>query len=328
MSLRAACIRLAFPLNSEFGFMLQWCRYNPKDRRQSSLLKKSMCGREHLCVSSGNVHHMSVSSFVPPPHLSTHDECRTTQIFQRRVSRRFDSQRQNALCLFFRVHCFAFFRMVPTAEITVVLVPLAVVVTDTTAGRVAVVVMRVGWASVTGIAESHLLFLFWASACENKHRGVRELNHQLRKGPTSTQWSSPRFITSCMDVNRNLKSPCGVVDVQVSFCFLLWVGACFVCIVHTCQWFHAIRSSTGGGNTQQDTQQCGSRGREDEHCRLLSANVTCEIKRIQHIKTYFKTLVPSMWIVFYLEQVIAMIKCDETRGSYPGWPMCAVFTVM
>lgn len=47
---------------------------------------------------------------------------------------------------------------------TVVLVPLAVVVTETTAGRVAVVVMRVGWASVTGIAESHLLFLFWASA--------------------------------------------------------------------------------------------------------------------------------------------------------------------
>lgn len=61
------------------------------------------------------------------------------------------------------VHCFAFFRMVPTAEMTVVLVPLAVVVTETTAGRVAVVVMRVGWAKVTGIAESHLLFLFWAS---------------------------------------------------------------------------------------------------------------------------------------------------------------------
>lgn len=59
-----------------------------------------------------------------------------------------------------RSHCFAFFRMVPTAEMTVVLVPLAVVVTETTAGRVAVVVMRVGWASVTGIAESHLLFLF------------------------------------------------------------------------------------------------------------------------------------------------------------------------
>lgn len=57
-------------------------------------------------------------------------------------------------------HCFAFFRMVPTAEITVVLVPLAVVVTETTLGRVAVVVMMVGWARVTGIAESHLLFLF------------------------------------------------------------------------------------------------------------------------------------------------------------------------
>lgn len=51
---------------------------------------------------------------------------------------------------------------------TVVFVPLAVVVTDTTAGRVAVVVMRVGWARVTGIAESHLLFLFWASAGGSK----------------------------------------------------------------------------------------------------------------------------------------------------------------
>lgn len=43
---------------------------------------------------------------------------------------------------------------------TVVLVPLAVVVTETTAGRVAEVVMTVGWDRVTGIAESHLLFLF------------------------------------------------------------------------------------------------------------------------------------------------------------------------
>lgn len=68
-------------------------------------------------------------------------------------------------------HCFAFFRMVPTAEMTVVLVPLAVVVTETTAGRVAVVVMMVGWARVTGIAESHLLLRFWASAGESKHRG-------------------------------------------------------------------------------------------------------------------------------------------------------------
>lgn len=58
-------------------------------------------------------------------------------------------------------HCFAFFTMVPTAEITVVLEPLALVVTVTTAGRVAVVVRMVGWAMVvTGMAESHLLFLF------------------------------------------------------------------------------------------------------------------------------------------------------------------------
>lgn len=58
------------------------------------------------------------------------------------------------------LHCLAFFRMVPTAEMTVVLVPAAVVVTETTAGSVAVVVMMVGWARVTGMAESHLLFLF------------------------------------------------------------------------------------------------------------------------------------------------------------------------
>lgn len=61
-------------------------------------------------------------------------------------------------------HCLAFFTMVPTAEMTVVLEPLALVVTVTTAGRVAVVVRMVGWAMVvTGMAESHLLFLFWAS---------------------------------------------------------------------------------------------------------------------------------------------------------------------
>lgn len=41
-------------------------------------------------------------------------------------------------------HCFAFFTMVPTAEMTVVLEPLALVVTVTTAGRVAVVVRMVG----------------------------------------------------------------------------------------------------------------------------------------------------------------------------------------
>lgn len=41
-------------------------------------------------------------------------------------------------------HCFAFFTIVPTAEITVVLDPLALVVTVTTAGNVAVVVRMVG----------------------------------------------------------------------------------------------------------------------------------------------------------------------------------------
>lgn len=55
----------------------------------------------------------------------------------------------------------AFFTMVPTAEMTVVFAPVALVVTVTTPGRVAVVVMIVGWAIVaTGTAESHLLFLF------------------------------------------------------------------------------------------------------------------------------------------------------------------------
>lgn len=69
-------------------------------------------------------------------------------------------------------HCLAFFTMVPTAEITVVLEPLALVVTVTTAGRVAVVVRMVGWAIVvTGMAESHLLFLFWASGV--RQGGVR-----------------------------------------------------------------------------------------------------------------------------------------------------------
>lgn len=41
-------------------------------------------------------------------------------------------------------HCFDFFKMVPTAEMTVVLLPLAVVVTVTTPGRVAVVVRSAG----------------------------------------------------------------------------------------------------------------------------------------------------------------------------------------
>lgn len=71
-------------------------------------------------------------------------------------------------------HCLAFFTMVPTAEITVVLEPLALVVTVTTAGSVAVVVRMVGCAmAVTGMAESHLLFLFWASGDTYGRTGVR-----------------------------------------------------------------------------------------------------------------------------------------------------------
>lgn len=68
-------------------------------------------------------------------------------------------------------HCLAFLTIVPTAEMTVVLEPLALVVTVTTAGRVAVVVRMVGCAIVvTGMAESHLLFLFWASGDNAQER--------------------------------------------------------------------------------------------------------------------------------------------------------------
>lgn len=116
---------------------------------------------------------MSISSFVLSLHLLTYmigtGQHRTSSsVAQCSTSRK--GQRDSAHPLHY---CFAFFKMVPTAEMTVVLVPLAVVVTETTAGRVAVVVMIVGWASVTGIAESHLLFLFWASAGEGKQRRRR-----------------------------------------------------------------------------------------------------------------------------------------------------------
>lgn len=119
----------------------------------------------HLWVASEDVR-----QFICPLSASfyIYNRHRTTQVFQFLWSVLVSpcSQTDWILC-----HCFAFFRMVPTAEMTVVLVPLAVVVTETTAGRVAVVVMMVGWARVTGIAESHLLFRFWASAGESKHRG-------------------------------------------------------------------------------------------------------------------------------------------------------------
>lgn len=79
--------------------------------------------------------------------------------------------------------------MVPTAEMTVVLEPLALVVTVTTAGRVAVVVRMVGCAIVvTGMAESHLLFLFWASRGDTRE-GSRSAptNRTPRAGPLSRQ---------------------------------------------------------------------------------------------------------------------------------------------
>lgn len=81
-------------------------------------------------------------------------------------------------------HCLAFFTMVPTAEITVVLEPLALVVTVTTAGRVAVVVRMVGWAIVvTGMAESHLLFLFWASGVRQERSQINS-NHKAAALPS------------------------------------------------------------------------------------------------------------------------------------------------
>lgn len=77
----------------------------------------------------------------------------------------------------------AFFTMVPTAEMTVVLEPLALVVTVTTAGRVAVVVRMVGCAIVvTGMAESHLLFLFWASRVNVRERSRSKPPEQDPKG--------------------------------------------------------------------------------------------------------------------------------------------------
>ena len=72
--------------------------------------------------------------------------------------------------------------MVPTAEMTVVLVPLAVVVTETTAGNEELVVMAAGWERVTGIAESHLLFLFWASEDKQHTGGIHVRSGRNRKG--------------------------------------------------------------------------------------------------------------------------------------------------
>lgn len=123
----------------------------------------------HLWVASEDVR-----QFICPLSVSFYiynNRHRTTQDFQFLWSVLVSPRSQTDWILPILRHCFAFFRMVPTAEMTVVLVPLAVVVTETTAGRVAVVVMMVGWARVTGIAESHLLFRFWASAGESKHMG-------------------------------------------------------------------------------------------------------------------------------------------------------------
>lgn len=82
-------------------------------------------------------------------------------------------------------HCLAFFTMVPTAEMTVVLEPLALVVTVTTAGSVAVVVRMVGCAmAVTGMAESHLLFLFWASRGNKREMELKtDQNRTPKAGP-------------------------------------------------------------------------------------------------------------------------------------------------
>lgn len=83
--------------------------------------------------------------------------------------------------------------MVPTAEMTVVLEPLALVVTVTTAGRVAVVVRMVGCAIVvTGIAESHLLFLFWASGDNVRVSQVQDQSNS--RSPLSLQNRNGRAL--------------------------------------------------------------------------------------------------------------------------------------
>lgn len=103
-------------------------------------------------------------------------------------------------------HCLAFFTMVPTAEMTVVLEPLALVVTVTTAGRVAVVVRMVGCAmAVTGMAESHLLFLFWASRGNKREIKLKTNQNRTTKGRTPLL-PSQRLRTETGVPERNQES--------------------------------------------------------------------------------------------------------------------------
>lgn len=113
-------------------------------------------GGGHLCAAWKDIH-----QFICPLSVSFTLFFDIDKRHRNRNSSSFRETRRDSGPVW--CHCFAFFWMVPTAEMTVVLVPLAVVVTDTTEGRVAVVVMMVGWARVTGMAESHLLLRFWAS---------------------------------------------------------------------------------------------------------------------------------------------------------------------
>lgn len=101
-------------------------------------------------------------------------------------------------------HCLAFFTMVPTAEMTVVLEPLALVVTVTTAGRVAVVVRMVGCAIVvTGMAESHLLFLFWASRSDTREESRLALTNRTSKaGQRQAQAQEPEGSQSSGSLAR------------------------------------------------------------------------------------------------------------------------------
>lgn len=132
-----------------------------KAAKPSITVQEDMGGGGHLCAAWKDIHQFSCPLSVSFTLFFDIDKRH-----RNRNSSSFRETRRDSGPVW--CHCFAFFWMVPTAEMTVVLVPLAVVVTDTTEGRVAVVVMMVGWARVTGMAESHLLLRFWASAGDRR----------------------------------------------------------------------------------------------------------------------------------------------------------------
>lgn len=155
-----------------------------KAAKPSITVQEDMGGGWHLCAAWKDIH-----QFICPLSVSFTLFFDIDKRHRNRNSSSFRETRRDSGPVW--CHCFAFFWMVPTAEMTVVLVPLAVVVTDTTEGRVAVVVMMVGWARVTGMAESHLLLRFWASAGER------------RQGRSEQCQLSEETINPFMRVQRN-----------------------------------------------------------------------------------------------------------------------------